>query len=80
MRSFVDKVREGQLKVERPEVLMDIKQVVEYIKRKHQEYVKLHQGVKEDCEFSLEACLCVVLSLFGIAGLNANSLSLSVAN
>jgi len=80
MRSFVDKVREGQFKVERPEALLDIKQVVEYIKRKHQEYVKLHQGVKEDCEFSLETCLCVVLSLFGIASLNASSLSLSAAN
>ncbi len=80
MRSFVDKVRQGQLKIERPEALSDIKQVVDYINSKHQEYVKLHQGVKEDCEFSLETCLCVVLSLFGIAGINSNALGLSLAN
>ncbi len=68
MRNFVGKVREGQLKVERPDALKDVKQIVEYIKTKHQEYVQLHQGVKEDCEFSLEACLCVALSLFNMRG------------
>lgn len=68
MRSFVDRLRQGQLSIELPEALPDIKQVAEYIKAKHQEYVSEHQGVKEDCQFSLEACLCVAVSLFNMKG------------
>ncbi len=66
MRSFVKNVRDEEISITPPDPLKDIRQIVEYIKEKHREYVRLHQGVKEDCEFSLEACLCVALSLFKI--------------
>lgn len=66
MRNYVKDVRNEEVRIGRPDPLKDIKQVVDYIKEKHQEYVKFHQGVKEDCEFSLEACICVALSLFRI--------------
>ncbi|MBR3599622.1 MAG: zinc dependent phospholipase C family protein, partial [Lachnospiraceae bacterium] len=66
MRNYVKDVRSEEINVKLPDPLKDVKQVVEYIKEKHKEYVELHQGVKDDCEFSLEACLCVALSLFKI--------------
>lgn len=66
MKSYVNDVKTEAINIQLPDPLGDIKQVVEYIKEKHQEYVMLCQGVKEDCEFSLEACLCVAISLFKI--------------
>lgn len=66
MRDYVKEVRSEEVNIDLPNPLKDIKQVVEYIKNKHQEYVEFHQGVKDDCEFSLETCLCVALSLFQI--------------
>lgn len=68
MRSYVDKIRQEQVTLECPDVLADIKQIVEYIKDRHQEYVKLHRGVKDDCQFSLETCLCVAQSLLRMKG------------
>lgn len=70
MRDYVKEVRSEDVNINLPAPLKDIKQVVEYIKGKHQEYVKLHQGVKDDCEFSLETCICVALSLFRIGTQN----------
>ena len=66
MRNYVREVRSENINVEHQRPLMDIKQVVDYIKEKHQEYVMLHSGVEDDCAFSLEACLCVAMSLFEI--------------
>lgn len=78
MRSYVNEVRTEEISIKRPDPLKDIKQIVEYIKRKHKEYVELHQGVREDCEFSLEACICVALSLFKI-GMQKHSAKLATA-
>lgn len=66
MRDYVKNVKNDDIIIAMPAPLNDIKQVVNYIKEKHQEYVKLHHGVKDDCEFSLDACICVALSLFKI--------------
>jgi len=66
MRSFVGKFKEGKLKLERPDLLKDIRQIGEYVRDRHREYVQLHQGVRNDCRFSLETCICVALSLLGM--------------
>lgn len=67
MRSFVEKYKSDRVKLEAPKLLRDIKQIGEYVKSRHQEYVLLHQGVKDDCRFSLETCICVALSLLGMS-------------
>ncbi|MBE5954541.1 MAG: hypothetical protein E7257_10400 [Lachnospiraceae bacterium] len=66
MSSFVEKFRNDGFKLEAPKALDDIKQIGEYVKSRHKEYVRLHQGVKDDCRFSLETCICVALSLLGM--------------
>lgn len=66
MRSFVEKYRSDGLVLEAPKALEDVRQIVEYVKARHEEYVRLHRGVKDDCRFSLETCICVALSLLGM--------------
>lgn len=66
MRSFVEKYRSDGVKLEAPKALKDVRQIVEYVKSRHEEYVRLHQGVKDDCRFSLETCICVALSLLAM--------------
>lgn len=78
MRNYVSEVKNDKLNINIPDPLKDIKQVIEYIKERHQEYVRLHEGVKDDCEFSLEACVCVALSLFRI-GTERYKLGMSTA-
>ena len=78
MRNYVKEVNAEDVTISLPNPMKDIKQVVEYINNKHQEYVEFHQGVKDDCVFSLEACLCVALSLFKI-GMKKQHVDFAVA-
>jgi hypothetical protein len=76
MRNFVEKYRSDGFKLEAPNTLKDVRQIVEYVKARHEEYVRLHQGVRDDCRFSLETCICVALSLLAM---NRDSVELVTA-
>ncbi len=76
MRQFVDMIKNKELKMELPPVMDNIRQIVEFVKTKHAEYVEDTNNTTSDCNYSFQTCLCVALSLLAIANANMGVLAI----
>ncbi len=76
MRKFVEKIRKAELKMELPPVMDNIKQIVDFVKTKHAEYVEDINTTTSDCRYSFQTCLCVAASLLAIANANEGALAI----
>ncbi|MBE5944590.1 MAG: hypothetical protein E7258_06690 [Lachnospiraceae bacterium] len=66
MYSYIRKVKNGEYdKI--PQIMTNVKQVNQYVQKKHNSYMELEGNTLQDCDYSFTACLNVVASLIQIA-------------
>ena len=77
MYSYIDNIKENTCKYQ-VKYMESLKQVEEYIKDKHRNYMSIKGNTADDCGYSFEACINVVASLMAIAVVEKEALALAV--
>lgn len=65
MYAFINDIRTSSMNGNIP-VMENMKQIEEYIKDKHNQYLSIDGNVDSDCGYSYRACMCVMASLLEI--------------